>query len=262
MDCIILAGGVPAQDDLLYEYTQGGPKALIPLAGKPMVQWIVDVLTAVERIDRILMVGLGPDDGVTSAKLAAFIPDRGSMLRNVIAGVDRLLELSPGTRQVVICSTDIPLITVEIVNRYLDECAGADYDIYYGAVERSRMEGRFPNSRRSYVHLTDGDYAGADIFVVNPEIAYTNRQMWDDLMGSRKSVLKQARLIGLGTLLRLLLRRLSLKEAEVRVLRALGLTGRVVKIADAELGMDVDKPFQLEICRQELEAASRGGGAS
>ena len=258
MDCIILAGGVPAEDDLLYEYTQGQPKALLELAGKPMVQWILDTLTGVGRIGKILLVGLGPDDGLTSSKLVAFIPDQGSLLRNVIAGVDRLMELSTDTDQVVICSADIPLITGEIVDRYLDQCAGANYDIQYGVVERTLMEGRFPSSRRSYIHLTDGDYAGADIFVVNPEIVYSNRQMWDDLIGSRKSVLKQARRIGLGTLVRLLLRRLSLMEAEVRVLKALGLSGRAVPVDHAELGMDVDKPFQLQICRQELEASPRG----
>jgi hypothetical protein len=118
------------------------------------------------------------------------------------------------------------------------------------------MEGRFPNSRRSYIRLTDGEYAGADLFVINPEIVYSNRQMWEELMGSRKSIINQARIIGLGTLLRLLFRRLSLRDAEIRVMRALELTGRAVPVVDAELGMDVDKPFQLEICRQVLETRS------
>jgi hypothetical protein len=76
--------------------------------------------------------------------------------------------------------------------------------------------------------------------------------MWDDLIGGRKSALRQARRIGVGTLLRLLLRRLSMAEAEERVSRALNLRGRAVIVRQAELGMDVDKPFQLEICQEEL----------
>jgi GTP:adenosylcobinamide-phosphate guanylyltransferase len=251
-----MAGGVPQQDDLLFEFTQGRPKAMIPLVGKPMVQWVLDALTGVERIDRILMVGLGPDEGLRSPKLARFIPDQGSMLRNVIRGVDAMMELNPVCHQVVISSADIPLITAEIVERHLDSCAGTDLDMQYGVVERSVMEGRFPNSRRSYIRLTDGEYAGADLFVINPEIVYSNRQMWEELMGSRKSIINQARIIGLGTLLRLLFRRLSLRDAEIRVMRALELTGRAVPVVDAELGMDVDKPFQLEICRQVLETRS------
>jgi GTP:adenosylcobinamide-phosphate guanylyltransferase len=252
MECILMAGGVPQEDDLLHEHTQGKPKALLPLAGKPMVQWVLDALEGVDRIGGIILVGLGPDVGFTSSKVIAHVSDHGSMLRNVIAGVDQLMEINPGAQQAVVCSADIPLITPTIVNDYLDQCRDAEVDLHYGAVGRELMEGRFPESRRSYIHLTDGDLAGADIFVINPRIAYSNRQLFEDLMGSRKSVLKQAGRIGWVTLLKLLLRQLSLAEAEERVCKAMGLTGRAVLVKHAELGMDVDKPFQLEIVRREL----------
>jgi len=254
MDAIVLAGGTPQEDELLFEFVGGKPKSLLEIAGKPMVQWVLDALTEASGIDRIILVGLGSEDGVSSPKLVSYVPDQGSLLRNVIAGVDRLVEIDPEASQALVGSGDIPLITGQMVDEFLGQCADPSLDIYYGAVPRSLMEGRFPESRRSYVHLTDGDLAGADVFVVNPEIAYTNRQLWDDLIGSRKSPLKQAMRIGLGTLLRLVLGRLSLAEAETRVTRAMGLTGRAVLVRHAELGMDVDKPFQLEICRQELAA--------
>ena len=252
MECILMAGGVPQEDDLLFEHTQGAPKALLPLAGKPMVQWVLDALEGVERIEGIILVGLGSANGLSSSKVIAHVPDHGSMLRNVIAGVDRLIKSNPAAVQTVVCSADIPLITPAMIEHYLDRCTDADIDLFYGAVGRELMESRFPESRRTYIHLTDGELAGADIFVINPEIAYTNRELFEDLMGSRKSVLKQARRIGWVTLLKLLLRRLSLAEAVERVSRAMGLTGRVVLVAHAELGMDVDKPFQLEIVRREL----------
>jgi CTP:molybdopterin cytidylyltransferase MocA len=254
MDAIVLAGGAPEQDDPLYAFTQGRPKALLDIAGRPMAQWVLDALTEAAGIERIILVGLGAEAGVSSPKSVASLPDRGSLLQNVISGIDRALEISPGARQVLVGSADIPLITGKMVDEFLDQCADPSLDIHYGTVPRPLMEGRFPESRRSYVHLTDGDLAGADVFVINPEIAYTNRQLWDDLIGRRKSPLRQAMRIGLGSLLRLLLGRLSLAEAEQRVTRAMGLTGRAVLVKHAELGMDVDKPFQLEICRQELAA--------
>jgi hypothetical protein len=254
MDAIILAGGVPQEDDLLFEFTQGRPKALLDIAGKPMVQWVLDALTEARGIERIILVGLGAENGVSSPKLVSFVPPQGSLLRNVISGIDRAVEINPDARQLLVGSADIPLITGEMLDEFLGECADPSFDIHYGTVPRSLMESRFPESRRSYVHLTDGDLAGADVFVINPKIADTNRQLWDDLLGSRKSPLKQAMRIGLGTLLRLVLGRLSLAEAEKRVTGAMGLTGRVVRVRHAELGMDVDKPFQLEICRRELAA--------
>jgi NDP-sugar pyrophosphorylase family protein len=42
MDAIITAGGIPQPGDPLYVYSNGDSKALIDIAGKPMIQkkWI------------------------------------------------------------------------------------------------------------------------------------------------------------------------------------------------------------------------------
>ncbi len=252
MDAVVLAGSVAQQDDPLFDRTQGGPKALLDVAGKPMAQWVLDALTEARGIERIILVGLEAESGIFSSKLVSFVPHQGSLLRNIISGIDRAMEINPQARQLLVGSADIPLITGEMLDEFVGQFVDSGFDIHYGVVPRSLMESRFPESRRSYVHLTDGDFAGADVVVINPEIAHSNRQLWDDLLGSRKSPLKLAMRIGLGTLLRLVLGRLSLAEAEKRVTKAMGLTGRAVLIRHAELAMDVDKPFQLEICRREL----------
>ncbi len=44
MDAIVIAGGVPTPVEPLYPYTQGKPKALLDLCGKPMIQWVLDAL--------------------------------------------------------------------------------------------------------------------------------------------------------------------------------------------------------------------------
>ena len=44
MDAIVIAGGIPQPQDPLYTYSHGDSKALIDIAGKPMVQWVLDVL--------------------------------------------------------------------------------------------------------------------------------------------------------------------------------------------------------------------------
>ena len=62
-----------------------------------------------------------------------------------------------------------------------------------------------------------------------------------------------ARRVGMRTLLRFVTRSLTVADAERRAERTLGFTVRVVRTPHAELGMDVDKPFQLDIVRAELE---------
>ncbi|MDY0020068.1 MAG: NTP transferase domain-containing protein [Anaerolineae bacterium] len=252
MDCIISAGGIPEEEDLLYEYTQGRPKALLDMAGKPMVQWVVDALTGAKSIDHIILIGLRPEDGITSPKLTDVLPDQGSLVGNMVAGAERALEYNPGAYHVVMATADIPTITAEMVDGLIAQCTDPTVDVYYTVVERSLMEARFPNSKRSYVHLTDGDLAGGDIHIGNPKLAQTQRELAEELLKNRKSALKQIRKIGFGLFVKLLLRRLSLREAEERISKSLNLKGKAVLARHAELGMDVDKPFQLEICRQAL----------
>jgi molybdopterin-guanine dinucleotide biosynthesis protein A len=251
MDCIVLAGGVPQKEDPLYEYTQGRPKALLDVGGRSMLAWVLDALAGAQSIDRVILVGLQPVPQLETQMPAAVVADHGSLFGNLLAGVDALLELDPAVEQMAVCSGDIPLIEPFMVDDYVALCGDASVDVYYTIVERSAMEARFPGSRRSYVHLADGDYAGGDIFVARPAIAYSRRQLWVELTNMRKHALRQARRVGVRTLIRLLMHRLSLADAERRASVAFGVTGRAVVAPYPELGMDVDKPHQYEICRRE-----------
>ena len=87
MDAIVIAGGLPEPGDPLYEYTQGQPKALLDIAGKPMVQWVLDALGGAETILRVVLIGLSEDDGLDCAKEITYVPNQGGMLQNVRAGM-------------------------------------------------------------------------------------------------------------------------------------------------------------------------------
>jgi molybdopterin-guanine dinucleotide biosynthesis protein A len=252
IDCIILAGGVPQEEDLLYEYTQGQPKALIDVAGKPLVQWVVDALDDAPSVRAIIFVGLTQEQGVTSPKISHYLPDQGSMLKNILAGIDQILEINPATQQVLISSSDIPLLTGAMVETFLTQCADPAVDIYHSIVPREKMEQRFPGSRRSYVHFSDGDFAAGDIHVVAPHIGHAHEALWNDLLNSRKNALKQAARLGPAFFAKLIAHRLSLAELERLAHEKFGLRVRAMAVEHPEMGMDADKPFQLEICRREL----------
>jgi GTP:adenosylcobinamide-phosphate guanylyltransferase len=252
IDCILMAGGVPQEEDLLYEYTQGQPKALLDVAGKPMVQWVLDALDDAPSVGDIVVVGLEREGVLASSKIARYLPDQGSMLKNILGGIDWVLERNPETQQVLISSSDIPLLTSAMVERLLVQCADTAVDIYHTIVSREKMEQRFPGSRRSYVHFSDGDFAAGDIHVVAPYIGHKYRELWDDLLDSRKNALKQAARLGPAFFVKLVAHRLSLAELERLAREKFGLNVRALPVDDAEMGMDADKPFQLDICRREL----------
>jgi GTP:adenosylcobinamide-phosphate guanylyltransferase len=251
MNAIVLAGGIPEENDQLYAYTQGGAKALVDIAGKPMVQWVVDALDRAPSVGDLIVVGLPPGSSLNCSKPLSLLEDQGSMLRNIKAGVDRLAVSHPTDTHALIVSSDIPSITPEIVEWRIDVARAADVDLDYAVVERSTMEARFPRSNRSYVRLRDVEVCGGDINVARLALAQ-DEDLWTRLIEARKNALRQAALFGFGTLFLVMARRLTLPDAERRVSAQLGLKGRVSRSPYAEVAMDVDKPHQLELLRDEL----------
>jgi hypothetical protein len=115
------------------------------------------------------------------------------------------------------------------------------------------MERRFAQSGRTFIPLRDGAYCGGDIFMARTDLIHSNQALMDKLMETRKSFWKQVRLLGLGFLIQFALRRLTVAEVERRVSKTLNVRGRAIITPYAEMGMDVDKPHQLEIVSAELE---------
>jgi GTP:adenosylcobinamide-phosphate guanylyltransferase len=253
MDAILTAGGIPQPGEPLYEYTQGENKALLDICGKPMIQWVLDALEGASTVDRIVIIGLPSDAAITSSKTTAFIPTHGSMLENIRAGVHKVLELNPEALHVLAVSSDIPGITSEMVDWVINTTMESDHDVYYNIITRQVMESRFPTSKRSYTHLKEFEVCGGDMNVIRTTMVTGNDKLWEDIIDARKNVFKQASLIGFSTLILLLLRRINLDAALKRVSEKLNLRGRAIVCPYAEVGMDVDKPHQLEIMRAALQ---------
>ncbi len=252
MDAIVTAGGIPRPEDPLYTYSHGDSKALIDVAGKPMIQWVLDALGNAKRVDNVIIIGLSPKSGVTCKKPLHYVSNQGRMLSNIVAGVNKVLELDKKNKYVLVVSSDIPTIKPEMVDWLVDTCMETKDDLYYGVCPRDVMEARFPDSKRTYTHLKDMDVCGADMNVTHVRMATEHLDMWESLIGSRKSPLRQASLIGLGTLLALFTRRLTLEDAVRRVCERIGVKGRAIVWPHAEPCMDVDKPSQLELLRADL----------
>ena len=253
MDAIVTAGGIPRPEDPLYTYSYGDSKALIDVAGKPMIQWVLDALGDSKRVDNIIIVGLSPKSGVTCKKPLHFVSNQGRMLANIVAGVNKALEINRRSKYVLVVSSDIPTIKPDMVDWLVKTCMETKDDLYYGVCPREVMETRFPDSRRTYTHLKDMDVCGADMNITHVRMATEHLDMWESLIGTRKSPLRSASLIGFGTLFALFTRRLTLEDAVRRVSERIGIKARAIVWPYAEPCMDVDKPSQLDLLRSDLE---------
>lgn len=252
MDAVVTAGGIPKPDELLYPYTQGKPKALLDICGKPMVQWVLDALSDSERVENVVLIGLTEESGVTCGKPMTFIPNRITMIENILGGIHKILEINPAATRVVVVSSDIPAITSEMVDWEVETTLQTDVDICYNVAKRETIEARYPGSRRTYIKLKDIEVCGADMNVVRTSVVSRNLDIWKKLIEARKNPIKQAALLGLDTLLLVLLRIITLEGAVRRVTAHLHMTGRAIISPYAEVAMDVDKPNQLALMRADL----------
>ena len=75
---------------------------------------------------------------------------------------------------------------------------------------------------------------------------------WQQLVNARKNAFKQAALIGFDTLFMLLFRQFTIDSIGPWINRRLEINGRVFLNPYAETGMDIDKPEQLNLVRQDL----------
>ena len=255
MDAIVTAGGIPLPEDPLYSYTNGDSKALVDIAGKPMIQWVLDALSDAKHVDNVIIIGLSPKSGVTCKKPLHYISNQGRMLANIVAGVNKAVELDPKAEYVLVASSDIPGINAEMVDWLIETCMQTKEDIYYGVIPREVMETRYPGSNRTYTKLKDIQLCGADMHIAHVSMAIEpeHLEMWEELIGNRKSPLKQAATIGFGTLIKVATRSIRLDDLVLTITKRLGITGRPIVWEHAEPGMDVDKPHQLEILREDME---------
>jgi GTP:adenosylcobinamide-phosphate guanylyltransferase len=254
MDAIVTAGGIPQPKDPLYPYSNGSSKALIDVAGKPMIQWVLDALGNSKKVDNVIIIGLSAKSGLTCKKPLHYVSNQGRMLSNIVAGVNKSLELNKKNEYVLIVSSDIPTLKGEMVDWLVDTAMQTKDEVYYGVCPQEVMEARFPTSKRTYTHLSDMDVCGADVNIIHVNQVTQHLDTWEALIGNRKSPLRQAAVIGLDTLYQLWRRKFTLKQLEQRASERIGMKGRAIIWQHAEPCMDVDKPHQLELMRADLSA--------
>ena len=252
MDAIVTAGGIPQPGDSLYAYSNGNSKALIDVAGKPMIQWILDALSESKTVDNVIVIGLSAKSGLICKKPIHYISNQGRMLSNIVAGVNKSLELNKKNEYVLLVSSDIPALKSDMVDWLVNTCMETKDDLYYGVCPREVMEERYPTSNRTYTKLKDMEVCGADINIIHVSMATEHLDTWEQLIGNRKSPLRQAAVIGWDTLFQLATRQFTLQGLVERASQRIGIKGRALIWDRAEPCMDVDKPHQLELMREDM----------
>jgi 2-C-methyl-D-erythritol 4-phosphate cytidylyltransferase len=122
----------------------GGPKAFVMLGGRPMLQWSIDALRAVDEVDRIV-VALPP--GVHAPAGTIGVPGGEQRSHSVRAA----LREAGDAAVVVVHDAARPMVTPEIVRDCLDTLAAHDCD---GAIAAAPVTDTIKESRGEEVVRT------------------------------------------------------------------------------------------------------------
>jgi len=249
VDAVVLAGGDGAIIDPTVHI-----KGLVPVAGKPMVEWVVDALRSAETIAEIAVVvptteSLGP----WADKVDKLVVSDGSFVDNLAAGVDSFRN----DRSVLVTTGDLPALTPEAIDDYVSRSLAAGADFSYPLVPREAMEEQFPGSQRTYVKLVTGSITGGNMMVLSPRLVHRNKEIGQRLFDTRKSVVKMARVIGVRFIFKLLSGRLDPTDVEEKMGSLLGGSCAAIYTTHASIGADVDKPVDVVVSERVLYARLR-----
>lgn len=243
-DAIILAGG---ESKHLSQCSTQRYEAMIEIAGKPMVTFVAHALRASGKVKRIFV--LGPSTIMASCNFpdnTVLLNGGNTIMETIQIGMDALGHEQP----VLVATADIPLLTPEAVTDFLAQCTqAAEADLYYPVVPRQVNELYYPGNKRTYVKLKEGVFTGGNIFLVKPVIVPRCLAVAEKIIAQRKNPLQLCKIIGWGFVFKFLCRMLGVREVERQFSDLLGIQGTVVFSSYPELGIDVDKPSDLELVR-------------
>ncbi len=222
-------------------------EANIEIAGKPMVRYVMETLLALPEISRVLLVG--PEEGLRQhlQDHVFAVEPATDLFSNVKIGLTQA-----DTEYVLVCASDIPLITPEIMSRLLKECLDSGADFCYPVSSKEDCEGMFPGVERTYARLKDGTFTGGNVMLVRKNVVERAWPLVEKMLEYRKSPLKMASVLGFKLVVRLLLGMAGVAEIEKHVGDMLSMKPKAIIGASPEISVDVDKPSDLSLCRRIL----------
>lgn len=251
VDAIILAGGDGEVVDPACRF-----KGLVPVAGRPLVEWVVDAFIDAETIaDTVVVMPTAENLGSWVDKVERIVVSDRSFMDNVMAGLGALR----GERPVLVATGDIPLVTAEAIDDFVRQSLASGADFTYPLVKRSEMEIQYPGSERTYFRLRSGWHTGGNLMLANPALVPAIRDLGQRLFDQRKNPVGIVKTAGLGFALKFVLGRLQPEDLGEKIRQLLGGAGAAIPTTFASLAVDVDKPADL-ILVQRVLAHKAGAG--
>lgn len=256
----ILAGDRTANDPLCQSQGVAG-KALVSLAGEPLLAHVLKAVQAWPRLGRIALVAphtpmhqrvveavLQPEVGVDWYAPAERLP---ASIRGV------WVDQPPGQFGVIVTADHALLRPAWLEQAHHAVVAGAEVAV--GVAQYDAVMTQFPGSRRTRYRFRDGSICGGNVFALQTPQILQVLDLWQSMEAERKKPWKVLSLLGPGHVLRYLAGRLTLAQAFARLSAQTGVRVEPVVIDDGAVAVDVDSAADLALAEQALLKRRQAG---
>lgn len=250
-DAIILAGGESSSE--LKKLAPYDNEALILIGKYPMIFYVYKALRESTLIRNIVISG--PMEAMRNLfnkeDNLFFVEGGNNAVDSFLNGVKVLKEMSI-TEKIIILPTDIPFITTDAIEDFIKRCSLDEADFYYPVTSKEVNDLKFPDVVRTYVRLKEGIFTGGNLFLIKTARISEMVDIATKLFKRRKNPLAIAGLFGFELVFKYITHRLSIEAAEKRFYAVTKIKGKAIISPYAEVGVDVDKPSDLELAQKHL----------
>lgn len=229
-------------------------KALLPVAGVPMLLRVVAALRAADTVGRVVVCIEAPDEtlsGLAGLDGAGRRAAAGSPARSAAAALEEF------GAPLLVTTADHALLTPGMVDHFVAAVPSGAAAAAALARRETVLSG-FPDTRRTWLRFRDGAFSGCNLFLLaEAEGAARAVGFWRRVEAGRKRPLAMARLLGPATLLRFAFGRLTLRAALDALERRCGARLAAVEMPFADAAVDVDTPADLALAEAALRRRAK-----
>jgi len=242
---LILAGQREGVIDPLCAAAGVDRKAIIPINGKPMINYVIEALSAAKLKLPFHVSGFDAAYNKCLTQSPSATGPAGSAHAALTEGIKFPCLMT---------TCDHPLLTQYMLDIFISKAQKTGADFCVGFAEKSVIQPAYPNVKRTYWNFSDTPVSGCNLFYIANEKGLKVIEFWKQAQHLRKQPIKLARMIAWSLLFKYLLGRLSLDEAFDYVSKRLAITAKPVLIPIAEAAIDVDKPSDKDLVETILAA--------
>lgn len=261
MHWIILAGSRSETDPVAQ---MGGEpfKALVKVAGVPMLERVVRTLFSLDGLKRVSV--LLQDDAplqnrpewhwLRQDERVRIVKSRGSASQALL----NVMEEGEADWPTFITTADNVMFTPSIARQFMQGAVDGKTEFAFATVREQQVQAAVPETKRTYWKFADGGFATCNLFALTAPQSLEALKLWRMVEQDRKKVWKIVASFGILPLIAYRLGLLSFGGGLARASRKLDVKVKAVALDDPRACIDVDKPEDFVLTERLLTAPLHG----